>query len=111
MPLVTIASAISLISFSLTLQANLFQLFQPIGGVLARPLSCAAALDEQQTKNKRRVNRVFIMFYASEIFHAKAQRQTQSRKEEFMVFLCAFASAFAPLRETFFLVVHQLTSH
>jgi hypothetical protein len=30
-----------LIKSSLTLQANLFQLFQPIGGVLARPLSRA----------------------------------------------------------------------
>ena len=30
------ASAISLMSFSLTLQPNLFQLFQPIGGVAAR---------------------------------------------------------------------------
>src|ERR1700730_8512344 len=39
MPLATIASAISLINCSLTLQPNLFQLFQPIGGVRASPLS------------------------------------------------------------------------
>src|SRR6266852_501579 len=44
MPLATIASAISLINCSLTLQANLFQLFQPIGGVRARPLPTARAL-------------------------------------------------------------------
>src|SRR5438309_11384238 len=39
MPLATIASAISLINCSLTLHPNLFQLFQPIGGVRASPLS------------------------------------------------------------------------
>src|SRR6267143_5201894 len=36
MPLETIASAVSLICFSETSQANLFQLFHPIGGVWAR---------------------------------------------------------------------------
>src|SRR5215469_1596819 len=36
MPLVAIASATDLTRSSLTLQANLFQLFQPIGGVWAR---------------------------------------------------------------------------
>src|SRR5919197_6455281 len=43
MPVLTTASAISRISFSLTLQPNLFQLFQPIGGVLASPLSSERA--------------------------------------------------------------------
>src|SRR6185369_11313532 len=65
MPLVTIASAISLISFSLTLQANLFQLFQPIGGVFARPLSCACTLVPQQASNKRRAISVFIFSHLS----------------------------------------------
>ncbi len=37
MPVATIASAVSRTICSLTLQANLFQLFQPIGGVSARP--------------------------------------------------------------------------
>src|SRR5688572_13706956 len=37
MPLATIASAVSRISCSLTLQPNLFQLFQPICGVFASP--------------------------------------------------------------------------
>jgi hypothetical protein len=41
MPFETIASAACLIRSSLTLQANLFQLFQPMGGVRARPLSSA----------------------------------------------------------------------
>src|SRR4051812_29866153 len=38
MPDVTIASAAARTVFSSTLQANLFQLFQPMGGVCARPL-------------------------------------------------------------------------
>ena len=33
----TMASAVSLIRFSLTLQAKLFQLFHPMGGVRASP--------------------------------------------------------------------------
>ena len=37
MPELTIASAVSRTICSFTLQANLFQLFQPIGGVSARP--------------------------------------------------------------------------
>ena len=37
MPLLTMASAISRTILSLTWLRNLFQLFQPIGGVLARP--------------------------------------------------------------------------
>jgi hypothetical protein len=43
MPVETIASAVSRISFSETLQPNLFQLFHPIGGVFPSPLSRAAA--------------------------------------------------------------------
>src|SRR5205809_169258 len=38
MPEATIASAVSRTVCSFTLQANLFQLFQPIGGVRARPV-------------------------------------------------------------------------
>src|SRR6266550_1985255 len=41
MPELTMASAICRIISSLTLHPNLFQLFHPIGGVLANPLSCA----------------------------------------------------------------------
>ena len=43
MPLVTIASAIWRISVSLMLQPKVFQVFQPIGGVRATPLSSACA--------------------------------------------------------------------
>ena len=38
MPLSTMASAMLLMSFSLTSQPNLFHEFQPIGGVWARVL-------------------------------------------------------------------------
>src|SRR6266478_4426735 len=56
------ASAMPLIMSSLTLQANLFQLFQPMGGVNARltegaGLSCAirnAPQNESVTINKQR---------------------------------------------------------
>src|SRR5438046_10428808 len=41
MPLATMPSAMDLMRSSLTLQPNLFQEFQPIGGVWARPLSRA----------------------------------------------------------------------
>ena len=55
-PDVTSASAISFINFSLTLQPNLFQLFQPIGGVLANPLSserARAAVADEHTAIRR----------------------------------------------------------
>src|ERR1041385_2346712 len=61
MPLVTIASAISLMSFSLTLQPNLFQLFQPIGGVFARPLSCAQTLLAQEVNRRTTSIREFFI--------------------------------------------------
>src|SRR5271157_4557301 len=52
MPLDTMASAVSRMSRSETLQANLFQLFQPMGGVLARPLSRALAGATQMINKK-----------------------------------------------------------
>src|SRR5450755_255726 len=45
MPDLTMASAICRIMSSFTLQPNLFQLFQPMGGVLANDLSWAASSD------------------------------------------------------------------
>src|ERR1043166_7425152 len=75
MPLVPIASAISLISFSLTLQANLFQLFQPIGGVLARPLSCACTLIQQQAKKKTTVIIIFIISWFFSVLHQLTSRR------------------------------------
>src|SRR6266404_1754936 len=44
MPVLTMASAISRISLSLTSHPNLFQLFQPIGGVAAMVADCALAV-------------------------------------------------------------------
>ena len=44
MPVLTIASAIWRISVSLMLQPKVFQVFQPIGGVRATPLSSAWAV-------------------------------------------------------------------
>src|SRR5580704_2446979 len=58
MPLETTASAACLIRSSLTLQANLFQLFQPIGGVRASPLSSACIL---LAARRQRVARVRVM--------------------------------------------------
>src|SRR5258708_2753861 len=52
MPLLAIASAVSRTTFSLSpLQANLFQLFHPMGGVLARPLSSASPEETAIAKN------------------------------------------------------------
>src|ERR1700722_4542804 len=60
MPSAAMVSAVSRTTFSLrTLQANLFQLFQPMGGVRARPLSRAWAVvvAKRATKNSR-INQV-----------------------------------------------------
>src|SRR3954466_11264979 len=66
MPEATIASAVSRINASLTLQPNLFQLFHPIGGVWA---SCSnfwpAALTEQRQMMKGRMIR-FIGLLSSD---------------------------------------------
>src|SRR5215467_9331902 len=59
MPDFTIASAMPRTSSSLTLHANLFQVFQPMGGVSARPLetdvSCANATQERSTTGSHRL--------------------------------------------------------
>src|SRR6202158_2817993 len=53
MPVLTTASAISRINLSLTSHPNLFQLFQPIGGVTAIFVDCASAVggDAAKTSN------------------------------------------------------------
>src|SRR5580765_1172192 len=54
MPLATMPSAMDLMSSSLTLQPNLFQEFQPMGGVRARPLSRAVE-GRARERNARRI--------------------------------------------------------
>src|SRR3954462_3428199 len=77
MPEATIASAVSRINASLTLQPNLFQLFHPIGGVLA---SCSnfwpATLTEQRQMMKGRMIR-FI-----EVLSSDCGLQIEKPKEE-----------------------------
>ena len=48
MPFWTIASAVSRTTLSETRRANLFQLFQPMGGVLARPFEGTSAADGKE---------------------------------------------------------------
>src|SRR4029078_3500058 len=108
MPLVTMASAIDFIRSSLTLQANLFQLFQPIGGVFARPLSCACTL-VQHTKNKTTAISVFIVSLTSTrpsayLFDVCVENDgyRRGRRENSLWKVTAL--------EWFFLVLHRLTS-
>jgi hypothetical protein len=68
MPDFTTASVMLLIMSSLTLQANLFQEFQPMGGVSARlaegdGFSCAAAaeINSETNTQKAATNAVFFM--------------------------------------------------
>src|SRR5271167_341714 len=57
MPLLAIASAVSRTTFSLSpLHANLFQLFHPMGGVRANPLSRACDQEEASTRSEIKNN-------------------------------------------------------
>ena len=77
MPDLTTASAMLLIMSSLTLQANLFQEFQPMGGVSARladteAFSCPKRLLQQSTKVKdrkmvRKARLVFMQTFLPEL--------------------------------------------
>jgi hypothetical protein len=73
MPLETMASAACLIRSSLTLQANLFQLFQPIGGVRANPLSSArnspAATKKPSAANPKATRASLIFIRMSLDYH------------------------------------------
>src|SRR5436305_15287299 len=67
MPDFTMASAMPLIMSSLTLQANLFHEFQPMGGVRARfaekeDFSCASMPErKRETQNKAATTRLIFM--------------------------------------------------
>jgi hypothetical protein len=63
MPEETIASAVSRTSDSETLQPNLFQLFQPIGGVFASPSNFwpyALEAKNNRTKSGRRIRLIKV---------------------------------------------------
>src|SRR5579864_4868842 len=86
MPDFTTASAMPLIMSSLTLQANLFQEFQPMGGVSARlaegdGFSCAAAEINSETNTQRAAtNAVFFMrlFYQNHSEVGKEMRKERA---------------------------------
>src|SRR5579864_748933 len=84
MPDFTTASAMLLIMSSLTLQANLFHEFQPMGGVSARlaegdDFSCAVATESNSEMNtqKAAANAVFFMrlFYQNQSEDGKEMRK------------------------------------
>src|SRR6266581_6822774 len=62
MPLVTRASAADLTSSSVTLQPKRFQLFQPMGGVRAKPFSRARADGTQKRIPKKDSARQRVFF-------------------------------------------------
>src|SRR5712692_2008720 len=71
MPLLTRASAADLTRSSLTLQPKRFQLFQPIGGVRARPFSraCAGGTQKRAPTYKIRLNKHDLLKRAFISFH------------------------------------------
>jgi hypothetical protein len=83
MPDFTTTSAMLLIMSSLTLQANLFQEFQPMGGVSARlakgdGFSCAAAeINSETNTQKAATNAVFFMrlFYQNHLEDGKEMQK------------------------------------
>src|ERR1700683_5252981 len=88
MPELTTASAAPLMRSSLTLQPNLFQLFQPIGGVRAKPLSrassgehSAAARDAPNTISRRRARHHDISIGISPILYRGRVRAGFEREE------------------------------
>jgi hypothetical protein len=58
MPVFTMPSAALRTASSFTLQPNLFQLFQPMGGVLASPSSRAGRLAAKKSRYERAKKRV-----------------------------------------------------
>src|SRR5712692_1004817 len=88
MPLLTRASAADLTRSSLTLQAKRFQLFQPIGGVRARPFSraCAGGTQKRIPTDRIRLSkhdflkRAFISFHRFLVprFFEKLKRESRS---------------------------------
>src|SRR5579872_3495743 len=89
MPDFTTASAMLLIMSSLTLQANLFHEFQPIGGVSARfadgaGFSCATTAVTNSRKQKNREGRARLIFmqtfYQKRAEIGRRESETLSRR-------------------------------
>src|SRR5216110_3204143 len=78
MPPLAIASAVSLISCALTSQPKWFQLFQPIGGVRATPLSSTGGATRVRPSSARgatkRRKRMKASLSAQELFRVLAVR-------------------------------------
>src|SRR5579872_1832217 len=73
MPDFTIASAICLMRSSLTLHANLFQLFHPIGGVGANAESCATIWEAEVTRTTPRKSKVIVLTWYGSSRHDRAR--------------------------------------
>src|SRR5579864_2685108 len=87
MPDLTIASAIPRTSSSLTLQANLFQEFHPMGGVSARPLETAdswanAVPVTENAREERMMDKIADLFMAvSTATHFYQIRRTYEKRQ------------------------------
>src|SRR5205807_4490924 len=73
MPLLTRASAADLTRSSVTLQPKRFQLFQPMGGVRARPLSRASE-NGAQRRNPKKSDSARRLIFLGEISMKPSQR-------------------------------------
>src|SRR5207237_1180298 len=73
MPLLTRASAADLTRSSVTLQPKRFQLFQPIGGVRARPLSRACE-DGAQRRNPKKSDNARRLIFFEKLFIRPSRR-------------------------------------
>src|SRR5713226_4861954 len=77
MPLLTMASAADLTRSSVTLQAKRFQLFQPMGGVRAKPFSRARAGGTQERNPKYR-SRLSKAVFFTRLFIAPSRHRATS---------------------------------
>src|SRR2546423_13441326 len=88
MPDFTIASAMPLIMSSLTLQANLFHEFQPMGGVRARfaemeDFSCASMPErKRETQNKAATTRLIFMQTLYQNHKEIGRSESQARRSD-----------------------------
>src|SRR5215813_3320524 len=85
MPLETMPSAMDLIRASLTLQPNLFQEFQPMGGVRARPLSSArevSARERKARKSRNQASKATVNVFIDAPPARKIRRDDTGKQEE-----------------------------